>query len=96
MNNFLNYVHSFIQKAVWVISLILISVTSYKPVIVIINDPDTFSTGNFYCLYYLVWILTSVLGFYFIAKIISNILMVSEPVFLSKKEDLKHEDEKDH
>lgn len=86
MDNLLNYLYLFVQKAIWIIALILIVALSSKPISVIIDDPTTFSTGNFYCLYYFVWILTVVLSVYFIARIISHIFTAPEPIIFRKNE----------
>lgn len=92
MDNLLNYLYLFVQKAVWIIALILIIALSGKPISAIINDPTTFSIGNFYCLYYFVWILTVVLSVYFIARIISHIVTAPEPMIFREK-DIQKKDE---
>ncbi|WP_320734471.1 hypothetical protein [Enterobacter sp. 214E4] len=81
MDKFANWFYTFINKAIWICALILIFVLTVKPVTLIANNPDAFSSGSLNCMYYLVWIITSVIGVYYVAKILSNIIAVSEPFF---------------
>lgn len=95
MIKLLDYVYGFIQKSVWVAALLLIFILSSKPLMEITQYPDAFFRGGVYYLFHLVWILTVVLGVYFVAKIISNILLISEPIFIQHSEDTNKESAKD-
>jgi hypothetical protein len=92
MANLLNWLYSFINKAIWVIALLSIFSIAGKPLTIIINNPEAFSRGSLDCLYYLPWILTTVLGIYFTAKIISKIIEISEPIIITKNKNLKNQD----
>ncbi len=87
MEDLISWLYSFLHKAIWILALIFIIYFAHEPLLKIMNNPEIFKEGNFYCLYYFVWILTVVLGFYFLAKIISNILAISDPIFIKEIND---------
>lgn len=86
MDKFANWFYAFINKAIWISALILIFALTVKPVTLIASNPEAFSSGSLNCMYYLVWIIASVIGVYYVAKILSNIIAVSEPLFCAADE----------
>jgi hypothetical protein len=102
MDKFANWFYTFINKAIWIAALILITTLTIKPITLIASNPEAFSSGSLNCMYYLVWIITSVIGVYYVAKILSNIITISEPFFYisdeSDEEKVKqpHPDDKTH
>ncbi|WP_336284226.1 hypothetical protein [Citrobacter arsenatis] len=92
MGSLLNWLYIFMHKAIWIIALIIIFALINEPLMHIINHPDSFAEGNFYCLYYLVWIITVILGVYFVTKILSIIITFDGgDMFIREKSDEQHE-----